>query len=634
MAPILGCLLLLGSSPATIVRAALLGPVTGGELGVTAEQNTRTQAAARSRILDRRLRYWLRLPLSGRVGTRVGLGYSFTLRPTAVRSFSSAGEPGLVLRQVDYDAGVRVTGIPAAVLSGSTARGRARADRSGIPLSESEVATRSGQFELAFRPLPLRAELTEHTNDQTWTISPLAPVLRQEEWSRTLRLSAQNSRTTLHYDRTQHEDRSAGFDYEAWNGRGAHTLRWGKASRLQSTVRRSQRDGASPYRQDGWEERLHVQHLRAFATDWSVLDSRTHGSSSALSSRAISGSFEHRVTQGLVWGAGQATYLTRTATLQSRATNRRIHATAERRWPSGWAARVGADAGIERREDRGEAAGYLTAIGEQHTVGVGRSFTLDSANPDSASVLVRGLDPPTPFIGGVDYTLEPTGDRLELRLTPLSRIQVGQRVEVDYRFRVGARPVARAVATRAHWVLERGGFSLRQERSTHENNLGRPDALVAAPNETETRSDVEGRWSVPHGTWSLRGGIATRRSPSFDQRATEVQSEWSTAWPPGARTTLAAAWVRRSSGRGPLDVWSADLRASWDASARLRLGTQWQTHSLARQGAPRERLIDGSVDVQARLAALEIGLRARQQWSHPSTRGGLQLLSAQIVRRF
>lgn len=622
--------LLFGAPAGLRASAPLLAPAPGGAIGAGVEERSRPGTRRGSVEPDRRLHYWLKLPLAGRLGNGRGLAYAFTIRPSAVRTLARANEPGVAQRELDYDTGVRLTGIPATALSASFARGRSRADRSGAPLTESDVASRSATLALAFRPLPLSADISERRSEQSWAISPYSPALRQAESSRTWRVSGQNSRTALRLDRTLHDDRSTAFDYETWNASAAHTLRWGKGSRLQSSAQRSRRDGASPYRQDRFEERLHLQHLRAFATDWSLVHGASVGAASPVRSRSLYGAFDHRAAPGVAWGASLASYTTRTDAIDTRALDSRAHVAFERRWRSGLKARASGDAGRERREDRGPSSVFLAAIGERHTVGASRSFTLDASLPDSSNVLVRGVDPPTTYLESVDYVLVRIGDRLEVRLTATTRMRVGEVVEVDYRYAATARPVGRATTARYQLAAEYGPLSLRHEQSNREATPGRSGALVASPSENTARTEFEARWNTPRGSLGLRARRDSRSSPRFEQRSTEAQAEWAAAWTATLRTTLATAWSRRASERGHLDVVSGDARAAWDARPWLRVGGQAQAFAQVRGAGA----VDASLDADARVAAIELALRFRRQWATPPGRGGMQVLSGRLVRRF
>lgn len=218
--------------------------------------------------------------------------------------------------------------------------------------------------------------------------------------------------------------------------------------------------------------------------------------------------------------------------------------------------------------------------------------------------LVLGVDPPTRFVRGVDFDLAPVGDRMEIRLTPSSRIRVGEVVEVDYRYEADPQPEGRTATARYQLSAEYGVVAVRHGSSSRESNLGRPAALVAPADERETRTEIE------------------------------AQAEWSAAWCPGMRTCLVGAWNRRAGDGVRLDNLSGDASVDCNARPLLRPGTLIRAYRLTRETSRGEANVGGSLDAGLRVAAIEVSLRYRRRWVLTGSRGATRVLFAQLVRRF
>ena len=79
---------------------------------------------------------------------------------------------------------------------------------------------------------------------------------------------------------------------------------------------------------------------------------------------------------------------------------------------------------------------------------------------------------------------------------------------------------------------------------------------------------------------------------------------------------------------------SGDARADWNARPWLRLGALIQAYALTRADSRNEGRVDGSLDAQLRVAAIDVSLRYRQQWARAQPPGAMRVVSVQMVRRF
>ncbi|MBI5837499.1 MAG: hypothetical protein HZB25_09665 [Candidatus Eisenbacteria bacterium] len=615
-------------------HAGLLEQERGsGEGGFSFEERARVSGGSRTDP-DRRLRFWVKMPLRGQLGGERNLNYRVVLRPSSAYSPKREGDDAVRLRQFDFDAGFRLVGIPSTTLSGSLARGRSRGERGGAPLSETDVKTRSLALAFRLQALPLSAEHTHRDSRLAWSVSPFAPLLEQGERTGTWRLEAQNSRTTLRYERTRQDNRVSARDYEAWSAVAGHALRWGKGSRLQSSYQRSERDGSSRFLQSSWEESLHLQHLRPLSTDWAWSQHTVASTGSESRSTFLRGSLDHRPRQWLAWGIGASSSLTRSRDLESKSLALAPRLSLDHLVGRRLRVHCSADATFERREERGTEGLMLDRADERHIVGSSRSFLLEMPRVDTASVEIRVLDPLILLIRGVDYVLYAAGDRTEVNLTPAGRAMAGQTLQADYRFRTDARPETRSATLHYRLGLEYRSFSLRHTgstRGTDEGRLGRP---VGAPDEQSALTELEGRGRTPLGALTGRARHETRRSERFFNRTQEVHLELSGTTPGAVETALSAEWSRRTGSGGRLVVLSATARTGWAPMPWVRLGATLQGYSIRRPGTPDERIMDAGLSGDFRVAQLESSVRYREQWSRPDSRGGVRVVSLQLQRRF
>ena len=615
--------------------AQWLQPATGaGEFGAETEARFRSGVSDDDGPSDRRTRLWLKLPLRGSLGGTRSLLYHGTIRPSSTHATSARDEGAVRVRQFDYEAGLRLQGLPRTALLGSISRGRSTGERGRITFTEGDLRSASANLGLQFAALPITSEYQRRDSRTHWMVSPLSPPLEQREVTDLWSVSAQNSRTALRLARTRFDDRTRSLGYDAWDSGVSHTLRWGKGSRLQSSFRRYDRDGASPYQQSSWEERLRVQHTRRFGSEWLSIRQRLEGTDARVRSDSYGGTLHHRPWSGLEWSLPAGWHDIHSNGVETRSLTLAPRLSWSHGPVYGFRLRSDVQGTIEHRESFGPSPRSALRLRERHLVGANRIVQLELQLVDTTSIRVRGAFTLTEYTAGADYLVLARGARVEILTLVTGRIAVGQTLEVDYRYSADPSRSADWRGLRYEASLEFSHLLLRHVASTREVRTDDAMLLLASRDERESTTELEWRQSARMGTVTATLRRSTRATAHADDGASEANIGLTFAPRRGLDGSVDAGVSERSGTSGSLRIQSITARAGWTSADWGRVGAALWSQMLERSAAPAEQVTECAVSYDVQVGSLESRFDYRRQSRSPQARGRMQALAVRITRRF
>jgi hypothetical protein len=291
------------------------------------------------------------------------------------------------------------------------------------------------RFNSPLLPVTLQYTRSSFDLDRRYPNGFSAPV--NEDLSDLL-FTARNSKLNLIFQRVGRMDRIRGQQSTHTRGNLLHRLRWGTGSELSSTLNLS-----SFARQESrlkssnllWGERLSLRHASWISSSYNFRLLRS--SSGADESRRVFGRVAATIKpDARIWVRGYVS----SQSEQSRFSEvSRLRAGGEARTsfnlPAGGRLRLGLGTTYENSTVEATGEAWVPVVGEQHRVDASRTFLLDAAFVDPASILVRADDGTTEYTPGLDYRQTQVGTLVQIETLPGGRIAVGDLLLVDYRFR-------------------------------------------------------------------------------------------------------------------------------------------------------------------------------------------------------
>lgn len=576
------------------------------------------------------LREWFQIPLSGVLFGPGAVAYDIAFRPTFQQRYQTNVDNPLQARYLDANG--RLGLMPGRSLSLQLTGARATGSSSGGFGGRQEFHRTQLLGSLGWQNPYLMAQLTaaRRTSDDRWWDAVGGSPLQQVAVERSLGLSLNNSKTQIDVQRLDYQDRINAFQYQTWNGAGLHTLRWGKGSRLLSSYELGEQSGSFENSRRAWSEQLHLQHTRAVATEYYYRQNRTAVGVVAGRSDAYGGRVSVRPVP---WAA--LSFEASQAVGNNDGTRREVTA-----FSPGAGVTIPIAAGVsfsgsgltsfESRDSRGAPDVPVAVPDEPHIIPAGRSFTLDQAPVDTASVLVRNASGSLIYQRDADYLLVPVGPAVRIDVPPTSRIVVGDQVRVSY---VYLAPAADGPSVAFEYDLGlRWPFGdLSHRRSRRAARSGADPGGLADFDDQRTSLRLFGH--------AARGQVSLEASRRDVDRAQQLQHD----------TQVAGSWVRSfallslnfgvgwsTAHLGPTraDALNGSVGVGWNVSPALRLQGRFEGLQWDQTGAGIQRYLSAALELQWWLGRLQTDVRFEHHYRDYVALQVIDRLSVQMLRRF
>jgi hypothetical protein len=577
-------------------------------LGGTGSLGTDVAVSRNDAAADGSYRVWLVLPFAGSLADERILSYRASVRPV-LRWQTLTGQPGtLTAREFDVNADARMLG--GRPLSLGVSGHRASAVAGGGFGSSRETSSGGATLDAWWRLPILTTQASyrvEHTRESWQNPSGAAPFVSDAE-VRAWRLGLTTSKLSLTADRMRYDNAVTGATLSALNVLGTHQVRWGKGSRLESTVEHAEQDGAYALDRTAWTERVHLQQTRAVGTDLSYHRTTTAGRLTNATVSQLAGGVTAQIARALSAGiqAARAEVGAGDARESALIVTPRVGLVAA--LPGGGRAWGDASLGVERRDRTGSADAFVPAVDERHRVPAVRTVVLDQPDADPASVAVRAANG-TPLEAGLDYAVETAGG-VRVNALPSGRINVGDDILITYRYRVTG--AGRQDALAASWggSVALGGLTVRhrtQLRVTRGAALGPlGSALPGAENFDETQTGATFAGGTPIGRLDLDATFRTRHGATLRMEGWEANAAYLLPSLGPISASFAGGWSRSVSGSGEAGGLSGLATLRYVASDRLQVGGTVEVLRWTQADAPAQRFVRGALTAAWHVGAIEV----------------------------
>lgn len=630
---LLGAWLLLAGSASHAAGQRLVSLAPGGELGGE-YRGSWHRVSGREQRTGTDFIEWFQIPIAGRLLGPRFFQYRVALRPEFRQStFTGANEP-LKGRQLGLGASGEL--FPVSPISFRVTASRAAGSSSGGLGADNRFRTSSAGITSTWRNpyFPIQLGFTSQHSLNDLQSTPTSTEVRTAYGLKTYAASGNSSKLSLRYSRTEFDDRETGSDYTAWTAGLLHQFRWGKGSRLETGLERTDQSGSLQFDRDDWFERLHIQHARTASSEFlfrrSVIDARGLPSKIDSWNYQFTTGLGRRFSAGLA--AGHAVGHFQTARDVSSTITPRLGF--DLLMPARLRLQGDVAAGVEWRKFTGAGLITIQVSDENHAVDQTRSFFLDQLDADGTTLVLRASGSGLVYAEGTDYVLFLIGREVRVDVPPGSRITVGDRLLATYRYSAPGDTDQRALDLNYHLAASRGPVRLDHTRSLRQD--GDPGAAVNRGvsnfDETRTRLLVH---TVFHGTRVDLEGISQSR-----ERAGVVRSELGAGADVGMTpsTRLATAfgvhWTRSRAAGDEARAVTARSTTSWSAGPSLQVHLSLETLLWSQTRIPDDHFYGAALDVVWYLFALE----AVGRYEYSRRTGPLDLnghrVSTRLIRRF
>ncbi len=556
------------------------------------------------------VREWLYVVLAGEIRDPRFVNFRVGLRPTLMQANYAqlTGNVDGGSEQLGVDGAVNMLPRLPVSLSGRGVRwvGTTRGNFG----TENRLAMTELGGRLTFRNpyLPAELDYSRRSRDESW-IPGTGLEIERRETIRTLRFTAQNSKLNAMFERLEFDDLIADRDFVTYRGSFAHVYRWGKRSSLASQFRYLDRAGFAAYEQVSWTEQAHLQHTWTVASDYRFGLFSRGSPGNVTSGRFGRAALSWRALERLnvsAEGYGESSRFPFGNRSLYRASPRVAYAIS---LPLGGRLSAGGSLGYEwRRQDPTDDA-WAQAVSEPHVVDVSGSFLLDNPFADPASVVVTSADATVVFLDGLDYQQVEAGSLIEILVLPSGRIQVGDTLLVNYRYRIV--PLARtdgvvadySVSLRVAWV------TVFHRRALRDSPDGEGPTLTLVNFDDMTTGFRLGRTAGP-GFFELQGEHRRLHTDAFTINRYSVRGAVRIALRPNLRTAVGASAMVSRGGAAKTELRSLNSSVDWTPTRTLQLHasvTAWRWDED--DGQRQERLLGGSLGADWRVGRLMTQLR-------------------------
>ena len=588
-----------------------------------------------SRSRNANHREWIKIPFHGMLfGPRI-LKYSVTFRPAFSQGLSS-GVSTVTANQINLDASARI--FTASPVSLTVATSRSDGSSSGGFGAETDFYVSTWNASLVWRNsfFPGRLTYTSRTLDQSWLTSQVVGPVRRAERVETLTYSARSSKTRIRLERTNYDDRSGTRDFNALTAVFGHAFRWGKGSRLQTSVDFTNRTNSQfPYDRITWGERLHLQHTRSVGTDYAYqsFSSTVNGAKSGSRSYTLGlhARLARWIRSNVQWRRHLTTVADQTSSVYAIAPGISFFLPLPRTFRLSGNASVG----YEKRDQPGPQDGRLPVLNERHRVDESRNFILNNAGVDISTVVLTNSQQTLTLVRGFDYDLFISGDIVTVELLPTGRVRPGEIVLVTYFFSFGDRRRRNETITATYGATATlFGVTVSHRQALRNSRASIEGTPVTVPDFTQTTTRITANRNTPLGAVRLAGERRSRTSATADHVA--YNADLSLALPPSRKlqTTLGVTWSHSASGPDNLTSVAANAFVNWAATGLVTVRFKLSGFTVNRSDSGFERFLGGMVDANLRFGALESSLRYEHQVRTSVISGTIDRFSARVIRRF
>jgi hypothetical protein len=569
-------------------------------------------------------REWVELRLAGALADPGLLSFRLALRPMQTQ-LDWSGPAELAAGRgdrIDFSAGVHALAGGPVSLSGAMRRSSGTTPAALGSTVDYGQTERSGRLDWRNRYFPIALSVEDRSFVEIFRLATQPEAVRLDARARTLRLEAENRKTTLLLERYGYDDRAGGLEFTSARASLNHRARWGKRSSLRSALLYNRRTGASSYERVSWDEGAHLQHTWRVWSDYRFgllrIETPLGTSRGRVGDVAITAQLHPLLALG-VGGRAQSIDYTAGRQRYYRLAPEARHTTA---LPYRGRLTAGASVAFERVRQEPGPDGRLAVVNEGHVIDATTRFQLDNPNADRASVVVANAGETLIYQESLDYRLSEFGPFLEVVVLPGGRIAVGDTVLVDYLFSV--LPTARVGALTAAYdaSVQMGGVELYHRRvrrnqrgATPEVATGSPGTIGAVVNlgdRDERTTGVRLRRETWVGTVDIGGERMQLRSGGFAFTSTRIQGGLSVPARRDLRGALRATWSATEDGGIRSELGSVGSSAEWTPAPALRvraeLGAWWWRERGTQRGL-RQRFLGGDVEAAWRIRLVNVEAR-------------------------
>jgi hypothetical protein len=569
---------------------------------------------------SRRLTYreWLDFRVSGHLMHRKFITFSLGLRPTKQQSRWSGPFESTGGGWDHVNLGFQL--LPSRPISLRGSATRKSGSRHGPFGTENESAISSWRSRLSYRNryLPLELSFSRQSQDETWLGGPQQTSLQRAHTVQAVGFSARSSKTQLELKTTSYDDRITDGDFTAYDASFNHRLRWGKGSRLVTSVQYLDRHGNSPYERFAWQEAVRLQHTWTISSDYRYGISSQATAAGSSRSNFGDGALTFLVLPNLRAVARVMSQSDRHE--GSRQSMFRVGPSLSYSLPLPVGGRLATNVSLEYERFRSEPTddGLVTVLNELHVLGASGSFTLNHAYVEPGAIVVTNGDETLIYASDVDYRLVQAGPLAELFVLPAGRIQTGDSVLVDYAYRLGPEGSSGGLSGAYGVSVDVAGLTLYHSgavRSASENSVS--NLVFLGRNDFTT--GFRFRKTFPAGMVVFLGEHRLLRSDRLDVTGYRFRGAYS--WTPlfNLRASLGAT-VNLSRSERALNVISADCGVEWLPMQRLRVrgrlatwGSSWTQVGEVDVGSS-DRVVGGSLETEWRAGLTSMQFMYNRNW--------------------
>ncbi len=569
-------------------------------------------------------REWLDLRMAGALVDPELLSFRLTLRPMQTQ-LDWSGPAELAAGhgdRIDFSAGVLALAGRPVSLSGAVRRYSGTTPAALGSTLDYGQTERNARLDWRNRYLPVAFSVEGRSSMEVFRLATQPEVVRLDARARTLRLEADNRKTTVLFERYVYDDRAGGLDFTSARASLNHRARWGKGSSLRSALLYSRRTGTASYDRVSWDEGAHLQHTGRVWSDYRFgvlrIETPLGTNRNRVGDVAVTAQVHPRLALG-VQGRAQSIAYTAGRQRYYRLAPEARHTAA---LPYGGRLRAGASVAFERVRQEPGPDGRLPVVNEGHVIDATNRFQLDNPNADRASVVVANAGQTLIYQENLDYQLSEFGPFLEVVVLPAGRIAVGDTVLVDYVFLVFPTASIGAVAAAYDASVQVAGVELyhrrvrrNQQGATPEVAAGSAGAIGVVVNlgdRDERTTGVRLRRDTRVGVVDLGGERMQLQSGGFEFTNTRIQGTLSVPARAGLRGALRATWSATEDGGIRSELGSVGSSAEWTPVAALRvraqLGAWWWREHGAQRGL-RQRFLGGDLEAAWRIRLVDVEAR-------------------------
>jgi len=246
-----------------------------------------------------------------------------------------------------------------------------------------------------------------------------------------------NPKLTASVERYFIEDAAASRDDARTTARFRHQLAWGKGSSLISNLRFEGRSGARESSISQISERMRIKHTTNASSSLQYVRQKLKGASSSLSVNILGLSTSIAPAKWISTGLVLSRRTVGNDGLGRTVTNQITpSASVEGRLPWGLTGDVDVTFGLQDLSRSGFTdETWVDAVAEEHAVDEFRTFRLDHAGADVATVELWLIPEGLRLQENVDYWIQDLGSQVEVRILPGGRVEIGAVVTASYRYR-------------------------------------------------------------------------------------------------------------------------------------------------------------------------------------------------------